>query len=149
MVEARGLSRAVCPGYGVASRSRHSRYWRRLRDLPLKGASVTIKLQLGRCRCRNRKCELNIFTERAPAVLVPHARQPVRLGEIRMPVGRGRGRPLGQRLLSRLGLAASRHTLFCQVIRAARGCVATEVFRVVGVDDWAYEQGSVVGHDPG
>jgi hypothetical protein len=137
MVEAGGSSRAVCRGRGVASCSRHSRYRRRPDDLPLQGASFTIKLQLGRYRCRNRKYQLKIFTERAPAVLVPHARQTVRLREIRMPVGRGLGGPPDQLLLSRLGLAASRHTLSCQVIRAARGCVATDVFRVVGVDDWA------------
>jgi transposase len=93
MVEAGGSSRAVCPGRGVASRSRHSRYRRRLEDLPLQGASATIKLQLGRCRCRNRKCELKIFPKHAPAVSVPHARQTVRLSEIRMPVGRGLGGP--------------------------------------------------------
>src|ERR1019366_7286567 len=69
-VEAGGSSGAVCPRCGVASRSRHSRYWRRLKDLPLQGASVTLKQQLG--RCRNRKCERQIFTERVPGVLMPH-----------------------------------------------------------------------------
>src|ERR1035441_2152089 len=83
-VEAGGSSRAVCPRCGVASRSRHSRYWRRLKDLPLHGASVTLQLQLGRWRCRNRKCERQIFTERVPGVLAPHAQQTTRLGEIRM-----------------------------------------------------------------
>ena len=73
LVEAGGSSRAVCPCCEVASRSRHSRYWRRLKDLPLQGASVTLQLQLGRWRCRNRKCERQIFTERVPGVLVPHA----------------------------------------------------------------------------
>jgi transposase len=79
LVEAGGSSRALCPRCGVASRSRHSRYWRRLKDLPLQGASVTIKLQLGRWRCHNRKCERKIFTERVPGVLMPHAQQTVRL----------------------------------------------------------------------
>src|SRR5580704_6532675 len=72
-VEAGGSSRPLCPRCGVASRSRHSRYWRRLRDLPLQGASVTLQLQLGRWRCRNRKCELQIFTERDTGVLVQHS----------------------------------------------------------------------------
>jgi transposase len=145
LVEAEGSSRALCPRCGMASRSRHSRYWRRLKDLPLQGASVTIKLRLGRWRCRNRKCERKIFTERVPGVLVPHAQQTVRLGEIRMLVGRGLGGRPGQRLMSRLGMAASRHTLLRQVIRAARGCALTDVIRVVGVDDWAWSKGQSFG----
>src|SRR5580700_1110102 len=35
---------------------RHSRHWRKLRDLPLQGASVTLNLQTGRWRCRSRRC---------------------------------------------------------------------------------------------
>jgi hypothetical protein len=82
----------------VASRSRHSRYWRRLKDLPLQGASVTLKQQLG--RCRNRKCERQIFTERVPGVLMPHAQQTIRLGEIRRLVGHALGGRPGQRELA-------------------------------------------------
>ena len=37
MVEAEGQNRATCPSCGVASHSRHSRYWRQLKDLPLQG----------------------------------------------------------------------------------------------------------------
>ena len=144
-VEAGGSSRAICPRCGVASRSRHSRYWRRLRDLPLHGASVTLQLQLGRWRCRNRKCERQIFTERVPGVLAPHAQQTTRLGEIRMLVGRALGGRPGQRLMSRLGMSASRHTLLRQVIRAAQGGAVTNVIRIVGVDDWAWSKGQSFG----
>jgi zinc-finger of transposase IS204/IS1001/IS1096/IS1165 len=47
VVEAEGSSHALCPDCGVTSHSRHGRYWRKLRDLPLQGASVTLKLQMG------------------------------------------------------------------------------------------------------
>jgi hypothetical protein len=97
MFSSQNLCKSLIPG------SPKSISDRLLEDLPLQGTSVTIKLELGRCRCRNRKCELKLLTERVPAVLVPQARQTVRLREIRMPVSRGLGGPLGRRLLSRLG----------------------------------------------
>ena len=111
VVEAEGASSAVCPGCGMASHSRHSRYWRQLSDLPMQGISVTINLQLGRWRCRNSGCVRQIFTERVANVLIPYARQTNRLAETRMLVGRALGGRAGQRLLSRLGMPASRHTL--------------------------------------
>jgi len=54
VVEADGSPSAICPDCGVMSHSRHSLYWRKLRDLPLQGASVTIKVLHGRWRCRRR-----------------------------------------------------------------------------------------------
>src|SRR5665213_1426419 len=39
LVEAEGASSAICPGCGMASHSRHSCYWRTVRDLPLQGRS--------------------------------------------------------------------------------------------------------------
>ena len=78
-VEAEGASSACCPSCGVVSHSRHSRYWRRLRDLPVQGISVTINLQLGRWRCRSNDCVRQIFTERVASVLIPHAHQTNRL----------------------------------------------------------------------
>jgi transposase len=44
IVEAEGSQHAVCPDCGGTSHSRHSRYWRKLRDLPLQGTSVILKL---------------------------------------------------------------------------------------------------------
>ena len=71
VVEAEGSSRALCPDCGVTSHSRHSRYWRKLRDLPMQGASVTLKVQLGRWRCRSRQCLRQIFTERVDGIPAP------------------------------------------------------------------------------
>jgi transposase len=75
VVEAEGLSSAVCPDCGVTSNSRHSRYWRTLRDLPLQGTCVVVKIQLGRWLCRQPACPRKIFTERVAGVLQPHAQQ--------------------------------------------------------------------------
>jgi transposase len=145
VVEAKGSPSAICPDCGVTSHSRHSRYWRKLRDLPLQGACVTIKVLLGRWRCRRRECVRQIFTERVAGVLLPHSQHTVRLSEVHRLVGRALGGRSGQRLLNRLGMPSSRHTLLRQVIKGARGSASQPTVRVLGVDDWAWSKGQSFG----
>jgi transposase len=145
VVEAEGSGSALCPDCGVSSHSRHSRYWRKLRDLPLQGASVTLKVQMGRWRCRSRRCLRQIFTERVDGVLLPHSQQTNRLSEVHRLVGRALGGRSGQRLLNRLGMPSTRHTLLRQVIKAAGGSGWQPAIRVVGVDDWAWRKGQSFG----
>ena len=145
MLRGEGASSAVCPSCGIASHSRHSRYWRQLRDLPLQATAVTVQLRLGRWRCRNRQCGRQIFTERVAGVLAPYARQTNRLGETTTMVGRALGGRPGQRLLSRLGMSVSRHTVIRRVKTAARYSASPHRIRVVGVDDWAWSKGQSFG----
>ena len=70
-VEAVGASSAVCPTCFTRSRSRHSRYHRKLQDLPVQGSPVMLDLQVGRWRCGNGRCVRKIFTERAPKLAMP------------------------------------------------------------------------------
>ena len=69
----------VCPGCGAQSKSRHSTYWRTLRDLSAQGAPVIVNARLGRWRCRNQQCDRRIFTERVPGLAAPFARRTARL----------------------------------------------------------------------
>jgi zinc-finger of transposase IS204/IS1001/IS1096/IS1165 len=71
IMEAHDQNSAVCPGCQSISRSRHSRYWRSLKDLPVQGTQVMLRLHLGRWRCRNAGCQRRIFTERLPKVFAP------------------------------------------------------------------------------
>src|ERR1700676_5658798 len=48
IMEAHGQNSAICPGCQRISRSRHSWYWRSLRDLPVQGTQVILRLHLGR-----------------------------------------------------------------------------------------------------
>jgi hypothetical protein len=98
VVGAEGSGNALCPDCGVTSHSRHRRYWRKLRDLPMQGASVTLKVQMGRWRCRSRQCLRQSFTERVDGVLLPHSQQTNRLSEVHRLVGRALGGRSGQRL---------------------------------------------------
>jgi zinc-finger of transposase IS204/IS1001/IS1096/IS1165 len=96
-IEADGQDSAVCPGCQSVSRSRHSRYWRSLQDLPIQGTPVILRVHVGRWRCRNAGCRRRIFTERPLNVCTPYARQTKRSDEI-IAVGRALGGRPGQRL---------------------------------------------------
>ena len=87
-IEADGQDSAVCPGCQSVSRSRHSRYWRSLQDLPIQGTPVILRVHVGRWRCCNAGCERRIFAERPLNVCAPHARQTKRSDEIIAVVGR-------------------------------------------------------------
>jgi hypothetical protein len=62
VLEAHGPDRAPCPACLKVSHSRHSHYWRTLKDRPSHGGKVTLKLQVNRWRCRNRRCSVRFFT---------------------------------------------------------------------------------------
>jgi hypothetical protein len=65
-VRAKHLPR--CPACFKCRVSYHSRYARRVRDLPWQGRQVEIHLQTRRFRCRNKGCARKIFAESVPAV---------------------------------------------------------------------------------
>ena len=111
IMEVDGQDSAVCPGCQSVSRSRHSRYWRSLQDLPIQGTPVILRLHLGRWRCRNAGCERRIFTEPLSKVCAPYAQQTKRAGEIIAAVGRALGGRPGQRLMRRLGMQVSADTV--------------------------------------
>ena len=145
VMEADGQDSAVCPGCQSISRSRHSRYWRSLKDLPVQGTPVILRLHVGRWRCRNAGCERQIFTQHLSEVCAPHARQTKRSGEIIAMVGRALGGRPGQRLMSRLGMPLSADTLIRRVKKAARRSASPRPIRVLGVDDWAWSKGQTFG----
>ena len=143
-VEAGGNSYAACPACGTRSTSRHSRYNRKLQDLPVQGSPVSLRLQVGRWRCGNRRCSRKIFTERVPEAAVPWARRTNRLLDVVRLIGHGMGGRPGERLLSRLGMPVSDDTILRAVKRVNLDTGAVPL-RVIGVDDWAWKKGQTYG----
>jgi transposase len=137
-----------CPGCGARSKSRHSTYWRTLRDLSAQGAPVIVHARLGRWRCRNQLCDRRIFTERVPSLAAPFARRTARLaGIVRLIVHSAGGRP-SERLMRRLGMPVSDTTILASLKENASArseSSAMAAVPVAGVDDWAWRKGSNYG----
>ena len=72
----------LCPSCGTVSRRIHSRYRRRVTDLPLSGRIVQLRVIARRFRCDAVLCGRQIFTERFEGVLAPSARRTARLDSI-------------------------------------------------------------------
>lgn len=138
VVTAESKAAAACPTCGSLSTSQHSRYWRTLKDLPVQGVPVVIRLRLSRWRCRNRDCGQTIFTQRLATVAAPSARRTSRFDEMVLLVGHSLGGRPAEKVMSRLGMPASNDTLLRRVKRSAAGVGHT--LRVVGVDDWAWKK---------
>lgn len=68
----RAGSLSSCPGCGTSSGRIHSRYLRRVADLPLASRPVRLVVMARRFRCRADLCGRRIFTERfEDGVLAP------------------------------------------------------------------------------
>ena len=81
VINVRPTSRtSLCPGCGASSKRVHSRYQRRLTDLPLAGRQVRLMVVARRFRCDTVLCGRRIFTERFDdRALAPWARRTARL----------------------------------------------------------------------
>src|SRR3984885_4351843 len=95
----RGRRTPRCPACFQSRVSYHSRYVRRMRDLPWQGRRVEIHLQTRRFRCRNKECRRKVFAEQLPSVASSNARETKRLCEILGIVAYALGGLPGERLL--------------------------------------------------
>ena len=144
-VEARSRARAAsCPCCGRPSRRLHSRYLRRLRDLPAHGRPVEVVASVRRFRCANADCPRRIFAERLdPQAAAVRARRTGRLDGIVHHLGMALGGRPGQAIARRLLLPVSKDTLLRTVRRRSRAPSAAP--RVIGIDDWAWRKGHRYG----
>jgi transposase len=136
-------STAACPLCGVLSASIHSRYRRRLTDLPWGTRVVRIHLMVRKFVCRHPNCVRRIFTERLPELVAPYARKTPRLIMVLQAFGIALGGRAGVRLAARLQLTTSPSTLL-RLVRAAP-MLHTPALQAVGVDEWAWRRGHHYG----
>ena len=126
-----------CPSCGTVSRRVHSRYRRRVADLPLSGRIVQLVVIARRFRCDAVLCGRQIFTERFPdAILAKSARRTTRLECIVHHLGLALGGRPAAVFAKRLMLPVSNDTLLRVVRRRSRPPV--DPLKVIGVDDWAW-----------
>ena len=135
---------AACPTCGSTSRRIHSKYVRRLRDLPSHGQAVMIQLAARRFRCLNGACVRKTFAERLDDASVS-ARRTDRLGGLQRHLGLALGGEAGMRIAERVAVPISADTLLRMVVSTGSGENPTVTPRVLAVDDWAYRRGHRYG----
>jgi transposase len=134
---------AACPLCGSDACKIHSRYIRRLADLPCSGRAVQLRLTVRRFSCPLPECPRRLFAERLPGFAEPHARTTARLRQAHESIGYALGGEAGSRLTIRLSMATSPDTLLRRVKQIKDGAAPSP--RFVGIDDWAWCKGQRYG----
>jgi len=134
----------TCPDCGRQSKRVHSRYQRRLLDLPSHGRAVQVRVAVRRFRCPEPSCRRHIFAERlGDTVAARSARRTSRLEAIVHHLGIALGGRPAAALARWLMLPVSKDTLLRVVRRHA--AYDTSPLCVIGIDDWAWKRGQRYG----
>jgi transposase len=134
---------AACPLCGYETHRVHSRYTRRLDDLPCLGRCLRLQFAVRRFVCPLLDCPRRIFVERLPGFAAPWARTTDRLGQTQADIGSSLGGEAGSRLAARLAMTTSPDTLLRRVKRLKNESAPPP--RIVGIDDWAWRKGQRYG----
>jgi hypothetical protein len=124
IVRADGPDWGTCPKCSGRSISRHSHYIRTLTDLPALGATVSLKIRVGRWRCFTPECAVRFFIDRLPSVAEFRGRRTCRANEVAQLIGYALGGRPGERLSRRIGLPVGNDTVLRWLKKCARPAVA-------------------------
>ncbi len=134
---------ALCPVCLSLAPHVHSRYQRRITDLPCAGRMVALLIQGRRFFCRNPRCPRRTFRERLPTLAVPRARSTHGVRATLTHIGFALGGAAGARLARSLGMPTSDATVL-RLVRAVPGPPVGSP-HIIGIDDWAWRRGSHYG----
>ena len=136
-------ARSQCPLCGAVATRIHSRYQRRLADLPSSGQPVRIVLTVRKFFCDVPTCPRKIFVERLAPFVAPWARVTARLFQLVQVIGLATGGRLGVRVTDRIGIQTSRITILRRIM-----ALPTEPVGQVpqlGIDDFSLKRGRTFG----
>jgi transposase len=132
---------ASCPDCGTRVNRVHGSYLRSLRDTPLAGVAVVIRLRVRRFRCHAVSCRRRTFVEQIPGLTTPHARYSPPLRAALTAVAVAAAGRAGSRLAVALGMPAGKDTLLRLLRTVPEPDVGT--ITALGVDDFALRRGHV------
>jgi transposase len=131
--------KGICPLCQSASRRVHSRYVRKVSDLPCSGQRVHLRVVTRRFVCQVPHCRRRIFAERFDETVLPvRSRRTTRLECLVHYLGLALGGRPAASFARRLLLPVSNDTLL-RVVRR-RACRAAEPVTIAGIDDWAFRR---------
>jgi transposase len=134
---------ACCPLCHQPSERVHSRYNRKVADVPCGGRRVLLLLTVRKYICHTDYCPRSIFTERLPELVLSYARMTNRLRQWIEAVGRATSGEVGARLAEHLGMSISPTTILRRLMALPIPPVA--VVSVLGIDDWSFRRGRKFG----
>jgi transposase len=116
---------------------------RSLKDLPAVGAAVSLRVHVGRWRCRQSGSSVRFFTGALSGVAEMRGRRTCRADVVTQLIGHALGGRPGERLISRIGLPVSDDTILRRLKTRARAAITGA--QVVGIDEWAKRKGLTYG----
>lgn len=145
LVRARPAADLVpCPGCGVLSGKRHDGYARFLRDLPVWGRQVAVRLQVRVLYCVNPGCARKTFAGQVEGLTSAQSRRTPLLAGALEAVAKVLAGRAGSALAGQLGMPASRHSMIRLVLALPEEDVVTAP-GVLGIDDFAFKRGRAYG----
>jgi transposase len=136
-------SQSPCPLCAQPATRLHSRYRRRVKDLPCIGKYVQLILHVRKFFCDNTNCVRKIFAERLPQLVAPWAQMTTRLSEAIQAIELATCGRLGARLASRLGIVTTWMTMIRRVMALPLAPAEPVIF--LGIDDFSFRRGRTFG----
>ena len=127
-----------CGSCGMVASRVHSRYRRRLDDVPVAGQPVVIHLTVRRFFCPAAGCSRQTFAEQVPDLTCRYGRRTPVARQMLEAIGLALGGRAGARLAAAAGVTAGRATLL-RLVRALPEPVLAAL--VLGIDDFALRRG--------
>lgn len=135
---------SICPICSKTSFRVHSKYKRKLADLPVSGNQTKIELIARKYFCDNPLCYRKIFTERFDFEIISYGRRLCRttelLGKISLELGGNKGSTISRYV----GIPVSASTAL-RIVKKIDIPVKTSTSGIIGVDDWAFKKGNRYG----